>query len=701
MICLPGMGSISAEARAMIDSRPFTRDGMRKLAALLPSDDAELSSWLSDAYAAHEAETFHTLWGAACAGERTLPTALIQPAYLMRCGALQVAWAAWRMKEAVAEELLRTLDSVPHGAEVRALFLFVAAAWWLKHHEGEEMPREIAHWVNLTSQEKKLSIHAIAYLKALVALLGLWPLLRISAHSPGAIETRKQLTWLRGILDGPFDRFLREQAVNIYEESLPQRRAVEDIGRNQKCHCGSEQKYKRCCEKKDRVRLSGSSSIPGMTCAEIAQEQHGLITIDRLHAMKPTELLHLDPKQIAPEGQDQFIFTLSLLGYFDAALAAFEHYGVPGHLHSVWSTMFEHALKAWRPDVARRLLEIFPDAEEKLGQKAHPGIKLLLVGDDPAKLLETTEAELRHQLEGGESEDLRRLVWTVMQSPYRSLGIFLARSLLPIVEEGLAPCIFESILEARAKLNLTPDDEFSDFMDERALRAARDHDTAALDQAKEKLTTNNEQLRCAKEERAGLEREVKLLRKKEHASLHVAEKPADRSNYREEEKIRELKAKIDRLSAVVSEGARERQALRQNTEKLTRENEAIRAAQEIPEKSKDEEDERDLEFEGNQPVRLIDFPEDFAETLAQFPTHVGRAVMKRIGLIAAGDNAGFDKVKQIKAYPGVLRARVSDKFRLFFTLTPDRVRIIDLIWRDDLDRWIKQLLARGLPTGVK
>lgn len=170
-----------------------------------------------------------------------------------------------------------------------------------------------------------------------------------------------------------------------------------------------------------------------------------------------------------------------------------------------------------------------------------------------------------------------------------------------------------------------------------------------------------------------------------------------------DQKLKDLSHKIDHLSAELTEKSKSNLEYRRQTEKLTREIEAIRAhsasqsAHALLRPGEEERGDETVAFAGNQPVRVIDFPKDFAERLEQFPIHVRRATMKRLGLIAAGDEAGFARIKQLKAYPGVLRARVSDKFRLFFTLTPTRVRIVDLIWRDDLDRWIKQLLARGLP----
>ncbi len=88
---------------------------------------------------------------------------------------------------------------------------------------------------------------------------------------------------------------------------------------------------------------------------------------------------------------------------------------------------------------------------------------------------------------------------------------------------------------------------------------------------------------------------------------------------------------------------------------------------------RDDEDEN-FKAEGNQPVRLIRFPKGLNETLKGFPKHVGRAAMTRLERLAAGEPVAFPGIKQLKAYPGALRARVADKYRLLFLLEADRVR---------------------------
>src|SRR5205085_1054471 len=104
-----------------------------------------------------------------------------------------------------------------------------------------------------------------------------------------------------------------------------------------------------------------------------------------------------------------------------------------------------------------------------------------------------------------------------------------------------------------------------------------------------------------------------------------------------------------------------------------------------------------FEVTGKQPVRLIAFPRDFRLTLAHYKPHVGRAAMNRLGRMAAGEAAAFDKLKAIVALPGVLEARISDRYRLFFSLLPTCVRVVDLIYRREMEAKIEHYKVAGLP----
>ena len=59
--------------------------------------------------------------------------------------------------------------------------------------------------------------------------------------------------------------------------------------------------------------------------------------------------------------------------------------------------------------------------------------------------------------------------------------------------------------------------------------------------------------------------------------------------------------------------------------------------------------------------------------------------------LAGGDSAAFSRAKRLKSRPNIVRQRIGIDFRLLFRLLPDRIQVIDLIPRQDLERKIKTL----------
>ena len=97
------------------------------------------------------------------------------------------------------------------------------------------------------------------------------------------------------------------------------------------------------------------------------------------------------------------------------------------------------------------------------------------------------------------------------------------------------------------------------------------------------------------------------------------------------------------------------------------------------------------ESESQHPLRLIEFPRNFHERLKEFPRHVARGALVILGRLAAGDAAAFGGAKRLKSAPTVVRQRVGIDFQLLFRLLPDRIQVIDLIPRQDLERKIKTI----------
>jgi hypothetical protein len=64
--------------------------------------------------------------------------------------------------------------------------------------------------------------------------------------------------------------------------------------------------------------------------------------------------------------------------------------------------------------------------------------------------------------------------------------------------------------------------------------------------------------------------------------------------------------------------------------------------------------------------------------------------MSILGRLAGGDPAAFNGAKRI-GLPTVVSQRIGIDYRLLFRLLPDRIEVIDLIPRQDLERRIKTL----------
>jgi hypothetical protein len=162
--------------------------------------------------------------------------------------------------------------------------------------------------------------------------------------------------------------------------------------------------------------------------------------------------------------------------------------------------------------------------------------------------------------------------------------------------------------------------------------------------------------------------------------------------------LRELREKVERLQSALQERHDERNALRRDLQKTQSDLDELRrnSAAASAANSTDTDNEEDLllpqETDGNQPVRIIEFPRHFQERLNEFPRHVARATMSMLGRIAAGEPAAFVGAVRLKACPTVMRQRIGIDFRLLFRLMPDRVKVVDLIPRQDLERKIKTLI---------
>ncbi len=156
-----------------------------------------------------------------------------------------------------------------------------------------------------------------------------------------------------------------------------------------------------------------------------------------------------------------------------------------------------------------------------------------------------------------------------------------------------------------------------------------------------------------------------------------------------------MRERVATLKALVKERHSERNQLRRELESARTQLESLRqkpaAAPESAEQAEEHLLGADIS-EGKQPVRLPEFPRKFHESLSTLPQSVARAGRGLAGRLAGGDSSAFVGVKRLKSLPDVYRARVSEDYRLLFRLHPERLEILDLINRRDLERRIKAMM---------
>ena len=92
------------------------------------------------------------------------------------------------------------------------------------------------------------------------------------------------------------------------------------------------------------------------------------------------------------------------------------------------------------------------------------------------------------------------------------------------------------------------------------------------------------------------------------------------------------------------------------------------------------------------PVRLIEFPRDFATTLRHVPAHIARSTLVVLGRIASGEATAMQGSIRLKASSSVLRRRIGE-YRLLYRLQASSVQVIDLIPRCELRRRIKAFIG--------
>ena len=290
----------------------------------------------------------------------------------------------------------------------------------------------------------------------------------------------------------------------------PIQRAVEKLGRNDPCHCGSGRKYKRCCFEKDRERLQFSSEVAGLTQAELRAVPETALTEGRLKAMMPLELARLDPRKLPPDLLTTYMMQCAGLVLFERLVECFEvlewgddndHDREQCRLAANFVSFF--VVRDQRQDIAARLLASPPVVRLDPPYQPRDSIRCCWPARTPPLPCALIDLEMAAKiLHETDPDELNSLAYGLLCSPHTALGLLVCRAVAVLLPRKDASFLHERILEARDKLGLSPDDPISDLLEKRLAEETSDEgkDAAALRAARQRLDAKAAEVRALKEE---------------------------------------------------------------------------------------------------------------------------------------------------------------------------------------------------------
>ena len=665
---------------------------------MLPESDDELDEWIATAVRENDRTGFFYVLLAAVCRERRVDSRHLTHGVPMISHSSWIGIIAWKTHGEVAEHLLDALQNHRLTDVMRGETLLAATLWCRKYREGVVPPRLLVEARTLT-RKPKLNEDTRVRLLAVACLLkdeGLTrtveqtqqiPLAKVQAESD-ALALATMEIWEGAAVDSA-----PETPRPRIASGLTVRRAVERMSRNDPCPCGSGQKYKRCCFEKDQERLRHSSDIAGKTLEEVQESPEPYLTEARLMKFLGPELARLDPLKINRALLKYYFTMLAIHRQYGRAAEAFELLGYADDLEEIWSDVIYHATVAGNREHIRRLARWHPE-NGKSDDHLYTATAIVLLEEDPAQMFKTTVEHLKKAIDDQDPECMVGLSRALMLTEFRIFGIYVARSMIPLLPKKEALKLLNYIFETRDAMNLPPDEYYSDVLDKRFAEEEPEEgkDSGELRTARRQLETKVAEARRIKEELGKLRREMSDREKKQAETIAASPRqtaPAD------DPRLQELRGKVGELKSILNERQEERASLRKDIQQAQAALETLRATTPAGGKTVAVDPEEALvlpgEVTGNQPVRILEFPRKFHETLGRLPRQVARGAMAMLGRLAAGEPAAFVGVVQLKDCPNTLRQRIGIDHRLLFRLHADRVEVVDLINRRDLEKRIKTL----------
>ena len=687
-----------------------------ELGQRLPPDDDVVAEWIEAAAQRWDVYGFIFVLYAALTAGRKLKASLLYHGLPLLPREGDIASVAFKLEGDVAGTIVEVAQQgrlVPgreasalmvgvlwcqsRGVAVPAAFIPQARGVARKHWKGEGVPIHINGIALLTGDE---ALRAIVREKH----PGVPPekVAQMEALTQPYVDQIRKLGG-QPILD--LVPTSRPVSTRVLAEGTTMRRAVARVGRNEPCPCDSGKKYKHCCISKDNERLHRSSHVAGKTRDELERSPEPPTTEEGFQKLPIGQLARLDPLKIRPDVLGYYFVCLAVRGMTEVFISAFQKIEATveqDDLGELWYLGVFFGVRAGYTDFVRQLLEMpgysKRQEEEQKEKRILFGAQLLLNEQNPGAAITTLAEEALRMLDERDEETLQSFAHWLMQSPqFKAVGVLVARGIISVLENKKGSFLLREILEVRDKLNLPADDPISDRVDRRLLKDDEmphdDRKAAPLRAAQRKLEKKAAEVRELKETLTQLQRDLELREKREkRAAADNTSAPSEQ----DKKETAELRTRFEKMKSVLKQTHTERNAFRRELEQAHTELEELRAQKPQANELESLDTEESLllppEMVSHQPVRMLEFPKKFEEVLRSVPRHIARNTMVTLGQIAGGEPAGFVGARRLNVCEDITRQRIGGDYRLLFRLLPDRVQVVTLINRRELDRTIKSLV---------
>jgi len=526
------------------------------------------------------------------------------------------------------------------------------------------------------------------------------------------------------LLDGEIENPLHNLWVTQQEvlEALPEdkppvviggdytvRRPIPKIGRNAPCHCGSGNKYKKCCYEKDQQLLRDASPYEGITMTQFRSMPSLVADADMIREMRAYELKKLKPVKLNAEqlyqaylranhfGMREFAYDmlLELKHRPDREDFALEH----------MEDLLDSALDVGDIDLARKIKDLIPP-EMLLDAEA---VKFRFELVENREHYDALEARCRRALQEEADEDLFKWDYALLALSYNFENIFPAMSIVfaraAVIGRPEAffdnEMLVEVIRKCRADLGHDPwEDPLEDIFDRILTKGDFDLQDEAKNTQIQKLKEKvSETSRLAAQRHSALkEKELELVRlvkrlegdEKSTASRQNAAKSTEPLSNEGRKTASDLRRQIGNLKAEINLQQHERRQLRKELRESHKKLRA-RESQKTPTLPTDEQNAA-LEFE-TMPKKIMipEFSATYRRSCEVAPAAVvAKSLQAAVGF-AAHDKQIWRQTKGLETIPHMYRIRVGIHHRLMIQWEKEKgLKVLDLIPRAQLETWIRQ-----------